>query len=223
MNIETYSTVNEAKKATGMTIVIDVLRACTTIPILLNNGAKTIMPVKTIEEAEEYIEKDYILIGEGKDGTVHDSFHHCNSPSEVELIDFHGKDIVIRTNNATQAIHDAKNADEIVLASFVNLDAVVKYILKNKANRVTLLPLGRLNEKGLEDELCAEAIKTKLQGESINEKQIKDQVDSCACAKLVRDTLDKPRDVEMALEFNSYPIVPKVFIHDNRIVIKSAE
>jgi len=221
MDIKKYSTVEGSKKAIGLTVVIDVLRACTTIPILLKNGANTIIPIKKIDEAKLYRDKKYILIGKGRDGHIHDTFHHCNSPSEIELIDFREKNIIIRTNNATQAIHNAINAEEIVLASFVNLDAIVKYILDTNAEQVTLLPIGRLNKKGLEDELCAQAIEAKIKKEPVDIQKIKENVKECTCAILVSDTLGKPRDVDMALKFNSYPIVQKVYNEGGIKIIKS--
>lgn len=112
----------------------------------------------TPEDAAKYEKLGYVLVGEGEHGNKHDAFHHINSPSEVYIEDFSGKQIVIRSNNATQAILNADKADDILLASFVNLEAIAGYIKKQNASRVSLIALGRLGERGLEDDLCAEAI-----------------------------------------------------------------
>ncbi|MBU1118617.1 2-phosphosulfolactate phosphatase [Patescibacteria group bacterium] len=222
MNIKKHSTAKGSQRATGIVVIIDVLRACTTIPILLKNGADTIIPVKTIDDAQKYLNRGYVLIGEGKNGCIHDSFHYCNSPSEIHSIDFTEKNLVIRSNNATQAILNIEKATDIILASFVNLEAIVTYINDHYAKDVALVPLGRLNQEGLEDELCAEAIKLRLENTFFDFEKMKKEINDCPCAKLVRDTLDKPEDVAFALELNSYPIVPKVYTEDGQKVIKNA-
>ena len=198
-----------------------MLRACTTVPVLFSQGASEIIPVITPEDAAEYERHGHILVGEGEDGSVHDSFHYNNSPSEIYDVDFTDKTIVLRSNNATRAILNAKKASEIVLASFVNLDAVVNYIRNHHIEDVTLVPLGRLGGKGLEDELCAEAIKKKLEGLAYDFEVYRKRVYDCDCAVLVRDILKKPEDVEFALKLNSYPIVPKVYSLENHKVIRA--
>lgn len=220
MNLKIHIQKDEYKEATGIVVIIDVLRACTTVPILFQQGAKEIIPVKTTQEASNYEEYGHILIGEGEHGSVHDSFHYNNSPSEICNVDFSGKTLVLRSNNATQAILNAEKADEIVLASFVNMDAVAMYILNHNLKDVTLVPLGRLGEKGLEDELCAEAIKCELEGKAYDFDEMRDQIVDCECAVLVRDTLGRPDDVTIALMRNSYPVVAKVHSENNLKVLR---
>ena len=99
MNIETRYLVEGSKEAEGLVVIIDVLRACTTIPILFKQGARKIIPVLTPEDALEYGKLGYVLVGEGEHGHKHDAFHHINSPSEVYKENFSGKDIVLRSNN----------------------------------------------------------------------------------------------------------------------------
>jgi len=221
VEIKTLFTTKSAKKARGLTVIIDVLRACTTIPILFNNGAEEIVPVRSPEEALTYENEGYVLVGEGEHGHAHDAFHHTNSPSEVVNEDFSGKRIVLRSNNATLAMIDADKAETIVLASFVNLNAVVNFIQKRKPKVVSLVALGRLGERGLEDDECAEAIKSILENKPYDFEDMKKRVSVCECAILVRDTLGKPKDVEMALDVDFYPIVPKVFSEGDVKVIRA--
>jgi len=222
MDIKISYLIEGSKGAKGIVVIIDVLRACTTIPILLKNGAQEITPVKTAKEAQKYGAKGYILIGEGQHGAVNDTFHYNNSPSEVHDLDFNNKKIVIRTNNATQAILNAEYASEIVLASFVNLDSVANYIQNHHIKDVTLVALGRLGRRGLEDDLCAEAIKARLEGKEINFSGIIGRLYDCECAALVRKQLNKPDDVKLSLQLNTYPIVPKVYLEKGRKVIRPA-
>ncbi len=218
MIIKIRSLVDGSKDAQGIVVIIDVLRACTTIPILLKNHAEFIIPVNTPQDATKFESAKYVLIGEGEHGHVHDSFHYNNSPSEINDKDFTGKNVVIRTNNATQAILNANKASDIILASFVNLDACTEYINNHHLDQVTLVPLGRLGKKGLEDELCAEAIKSTLEGKSYDFPDMKKKIYNCDCANLVRDTLKKPQDVILSLDLNSCPIVPKVYSNTYKII-----
>ncbi|MFH1127651.1 MAG: 2-phosphosulfolactate phosphatase [archaeon] len=221
MPIKIQSLVEGSKSATGIVVIIDVLRACTTIPILLKNGAQEIIPVSTLEEAEEYESEGYILIGEGEHGHIHDTYHHNNSPSEIYAIDFTGKKVVLRTNNATQAILNAGKASDIILASFVNLTACAGYIKTHHIKDITLVPLGRLGKKGLEDELCAQAIKSVLEGKPFDFREMKEQISNCETAILVKETLKRPKDVELSLDMDSYPIVPIVCLENSKRIIRA--
>ena len=220
MEIKIFSTIEGAKNAIGLAVIIDVLRACTTIPVLFDKGAVEIIPVRTLDEALAYEKKGFVLVGEGEHGQAHDAFHHINSPSEVVNEDFTGKRIVLRSNNATKAIMDAAKSEDTVLASFVNLNAVVDYIRKNKPKVVSLVALGRLGERGLEDDECAGAIKSILENKPYDFEDMKKRVSVCDCAVLVRETLGKPKDVDMGLEVNSYPIVPRVDTENKIKVIR---
>lgn len=220
MNIKIHSLVDGSKNATGIVVIIDVLRACTTIPVLLKQGITEIIPVKSLEDAESYKDKDFVLIGEGEHGSVHDIFDYNNSPSEVLNKDFSGKNAVLRSNNATQAIHFAEHASDVVLASFLNISAIVGYIKGHHLDEVTIVPLGRLGNKGIEDELCAEVIQCELEGKSYDFDSMRQEIRECETAVLVRETLQRPEDVEIALQLNSYNIVPRVFNEDNTKVIR---
>ncbi len=211
MRIDIRYLVDGAKNAQGIVVIIDVLRACTTIPILFSKGATEIIPVRTPDEAVTYEKEGFVLVGEGEHGHAHDAYHHINSPSDVVEEDFTGRTIVLRSNNATQAILNATKASDIILASFVNLEAIVSYIKRQKPKAVSLIALGRLGERGLEDDECGEAIKSELESKPYDYEDMKKRVSICECAVLVRDTLGKPKDVEMALRVNSFPIVPRVF------------
>jgi 2-phosphosulfolactate phosphatase len=210
MSVEIRSLVDGANEAEGLVVVIDVLRACTTIEHLFANGMTEIIPVKEPEDALPYKALGYILIGEGDHGSQHDIFDFNNSPTDVLNEDFSGKKGVLRSNNCTQAILNAEKASEIILASFLNIKAVVNYIKNHHIDQVTILALGRLGGKGIEDELCAQVIKAELEGISYDFEAIKDEIKNCPTAILVRETLERPQDVELALMLNAFDIVPRV-------------
>lgn len=218
MNIETHSI--EPGKAKGIVVIIDVLRACTTLPILFKQGMREVVPVVEIEEAEEFRKHGYVLIGEGDHGSQHDIFHYNNSPTDVLGVDFTGKSGVLRSNNATRAIHLAEQATDIIMGSFLNIRAIVDYINAHHLQEVTLVALGRLNTVGIEDELCAQVIDHELRGESYDFDAIAEDVRTSPTAELVRGKLARPQDVEIAVQLNAYPCVPRVITENGRKIIR---
>ena len=129
MNINILQLIDGAKKATGLTIVIDVFRAFTTACFIMNNGAEAIYPVGSVREAFRLKSEipDSLLVGERNEVIV-PGFDYGNSPANIEHIDFSGKNIIHTTSAGTQGIVNAVNADEIITASFVNATAVARYI-----------------------------------------------------------------------------------------------
>ena len=162
--------VNDAKLAKGLSVVIDVFRAFTVEPYLISNGAKKIIPVGDMQIAYDYKNKnnDYILIGE-RNGIILPGFDYGNSPSQIEYINFSEKTIIHTTSCGTQGIVKSVNAKEIITGSLVNAQAIVKYIIKNNIEEVSLLTLSRKNELPFdEDILCAKYIISMLENNPLN-------------------------------------------------------
>ena len=134
--------VNDAKIAIGLTVVIDVFRAFTVEPYLINNGEKKIIPVSDVQIAYNYKNKNnnYILIG-ARNGIILPGFDYGNSPSQIETVDFSEKTIIHTTSCGTQGIVKSINAKEIITGSLVNAQAIVRYIIQNKIDDVSLLTL----------------------------------------------------------------------------------
>ena len=94
--------VNNAEEATGLAIIIDVFRAFTVEPYLINNGVERIIPVGDKEIAYKLKEEnsEYILVGERK-GVKLPGFDFGNSPSQIKDVDFTGKTVVHTTSCGT--------------------------------------------------------------------------------------------------------------------------
>ena len=103
-------------------VVIDVLRATSAICAAFDNGIKSIIPVPTIEEAMEYKAKGY-LVGAERKGQIVEGFDFGNSPYSYMNPDFKDKEVVLSTTNGTKSIDVAKDAEMLVIGSFLNLDA----------------------------------------------------------------------------------------------------
>lgn len=160
MDIKIISSHENAHKAEGLTVVIDVVRAFTTACYMLNNGAQYIIPVAEVDKARtlKKAHPKYVLAGE-RFGIPLKGFDYGNSPAEIAHTDFSGKIIVMTTSAGTQGIVKARNATEVITGAFVNAGAVAKYIQKKKPRIVTFIATDdRWNDT--EDFLCATYIQS---------------------------------------------------------------
>lgn len=164
MQIEILQIIEGAKKAKGLTVVIDVFRAFSLECYLFDRGVKEIIAVGALEEAYRIKEEhpDYILIGE-RMGKICEGCDYGNSPSQTASVDLSGKVIIHTSGAGTQGIVNATNADELVTGSLVNAKAVAAYIKKKNPESVSLVCMGK---RGIaeteEDTLCAEYIRSLL-------------------------------------------------------------
>ncbi|KAF2959727.1 2-phosphosulfolactate phosphatase family protein [Thermotoga sp. 38H-to] len=146
-------------------VVIDVLRATSTIVTALSNGASGVIPVKTIEEALEKRKEGVLICGE-RNAQRPEGFDLGNSPLEYRKEKISGKTIVLTTTNGTQVIEKIRS-EETVAASFLNLSAVVEY-LKNKES-IVLVCAGTNGRFSLEDFLLAGAIVKRLKRDDLED------------------------------------------------------
>jgi len=139
---------------TGKTVVvIDVLRATTTIATALANGAKEIIPVNSIEFAMKFTGGQTLLGGERHTKKI-EGFTLGNSPAEYTSDIVNGKSIILYTTNGSKAIVKAKFAETTVCCSFNNLEIVAKYLIKLNKN-FEIVCSGNNNYFSLEDSVCA--------------------------------------------------------------------
>jgi 2-phosphosulfolactate phosphatase len=104
-------------------------------------------------------------------------FDYGNSPYEVRDIDFTGVTVVQTTSAGTRGLMLAGNADEILPGSFVMADAIVEYIRKRSPRVVSLVAMGWGGaEKSPEDELLAEYIEMRLNGEEPGFEAMREQI-----------------------------------------------
>ena len=143
-------------------VVIDVLRATSAICAAFDNGIKAIIPVPTVEEAWSYKQQGY-LAGAERKGQIVEGFDFGNSPFSYVNPDFVGKEVVLSTTNGTKALDIAKDAEIVVVGSFLNLDALCKWLEVQNKN-VLCLCSGWQDKFNLEDTLCAGAISEYLLG-----------------------------------------------------------
>jgi len=120
--------VTPADVAGRTVVVVDILRATTSIAVALANGAKAVLPAASTEEAlriAQNLERDaVVLAGERKSVRI-EGFALGNSPAEFTAAAVGGKTIVMTTSNGTQALIAAQGAREVIAAAAVNFSVVV--------------------------------------------------------------------------------------------------
>ncbi len=140
----------------SIVVVIDVLRATSSICAALHSGVERILPVASVLEARNYQSKGFLCAAERQAQKV-EGFDLGNSPSEYRDPKLKGKIIVFTTTNGTQAIRAAREAYRIVIGSFVNLTVLCEW-LSHQHKNIILLCAGWKDRFNLEDTLCAGAI-----------------------------------------------------------------
>nr|WP_154279267.1 2-phosphosulfolactate phosphatase [Pedobacter petrophilus] len=145
----------------SIVVVIDILRATTSITYGIENGAEAIIPVANVEDCLNYADKGYLLAAE-RNGEVVAGYDFGNSPFSYTKEKVGGKTVVLTTTNGTKALHLAqKRAHQVVIGSFLNLDSLCAY-LKNQNKNVLLLCAGWKDQFNLEDTLFAGAVVNQL-------------------------------------------------------------
>jgi 2-phosphosulfolactate phosphatase len=114
-------------------VVIDVLRASTTIAYALAAGAREVIPCLEIADARALAEQlggNDIVLGGERQGVAIEGFDLGNSPEQYSVDRVGGKTVILTTTNGTRAMVHARPADEVLVASFVNAAAIVTRLLE---------------------------------------------------------------------------------------------
>jgi 2-phosphosulfolactate phosphatase len=152
--------VEPAGLAGGFVLVIDLLRASTTIVHALGAGAARVIPCEEINEAKARAAQcPGSLLGGERSGVRIDGFDLGNSPAEYTPDRVRGRTVVFTTTNGTRAIRRAADAETVVVACFANFTAALNAALAAHARGAPLhiLCAGIRGEVCLEDVICAGA------------------------------------------------------------------
>ncbi len=168
MKIDVFFTIPQVKDDLLLdsdVVLIDVLRSTTTICHALANGALRVLPVADQGEATSYVEvldRDNLLLGGEKDVHPIQGFDLGNSPLDYDAATVDKRNVVLRTSNGTQALKRMKHLPGVLIAAFVNLNAVVKRLATSKRNLV-ICCAGSRDQFCLEDSVCAGMLVKRLQ------------------------------------------------------------
>ncbi len=189
MPVEILDLVAGPKQARGLTVIIDVFRAFSTACYVVRNGAGRIIPVGDADLAYKLREEnpDYVLMGERK-GKMLAGFDYGNSPADIQAVDFSGKTVIQTTSAGTQGFANARDADELISGSFVNVEAIVSYIKKQNPGKVSLVCMGTWAvTPNDEDTLCAEYIARRLNNQKMDRKEIYRRLKESKTARIFFD------------------------------------
>lgn len=163
MRVDVFFTPQEvapADVANRVVAVIDVLRASTTITVALANGARAVIPFTSSEEvvsrAKSLARSEVRLVGERKMLPV-PGFDLGNSPLEFTKESVEGKTILMSTTNGTAAVLAVQGARDVVIASYVNVSAVLSMLRAalRGGTDVAIVCAGHERHFALEDAACA--------------------------------------------------------------------
>jgi 2-phosphosulfolactate phosphatase len=159
MEVRTFlspAEVDPAAVAGSTSVVIDVLRATSTIVEALASGARAVYPTGSAEEAIRLANslgrENTLLCGERK-GLKIEGFDLGNSPREFTPERVAGKRLVMSTTNGTRAFIAVKDAERVVAAALLNLGAIARSVAR--AKRLVLVCAGKEDRFSLDDAMCA--------------------------------------------------------------------
>ena len=207
-------------------VVIDVLRCCSTIVMALANGAKEVIPTKTIREAQALHKKhpEFLLAGERK-GLKPKGFNLGNSPLEFSSTIVKEKHVVLTTTSGTKAICSFKKARWVLIGAFFNVEAVAKAAFKIAEEEkigISFVLSGTYGRFSLEDFMCAGAIVENLPAGKIacsdvvlaasltfqqSYRQLTKIIQRGSHARYLKD-IGYGEDVKFCCQLDAYPVVP---------------
>lgn len=147
----------------SVVVVIDVLRATSTIATALYNGAKAVIPVDSIPKCIEIGAATGAITAGERDGRIAEGLSYGNSPFDYPEEFIKGKELVLTTTNGTKLLHMSlkAGAEKIITGSFPNITAVCTYLLQQ--NSPVILACAAWKDKvNMEDMLFAGAVISKV-------------------------------------------------------------
>lgn len=215
-------------------LVVDTLRACTTVAYALDAGAKGIIPVETVEEATRLagtLDRETTLLCGERGGIRIEGFHLGNSPSEYTDQTVAGKTLVLSTSNGARVLAALSEARGCIAAAFVTMRACARRA--REESRIVIVCAGAGPRFSLEDFLCAgmlvneitrdalagytldDGARTALQFYRSNRRKIPRVVEDTDHGQSLR-ALGFARDLELACEVNRFDFVP--VLRDGKLV-----
>jgi len=215
-------------------LVIDVLRASTSIITALGNGCAGVVPVGEPEEAirRAAAEPGALVAGERR-GDPLEGFHLGNSPLEFTRERVGGRTVVLTTSNGTRALLAAREASAIGIAAFVNLTAATEWAVA-EARDLIVICAGERGRRSLEDHVCAGLLVEGVRARAADASMSPAALEALAAARrygreVARLAADSPwarklaasgrgRDVTACLALDTTPFVPRYLPSVDKVV-----
>ena len=228
----------EPSELAGRTVVVvDALRATTTICHALAAGAACVVPCLEIDEARAVGAKlgEVARLGGERLGRKIEGFHFGNSPTEYTPAAVAGRTIVFTTTNGTRAMRRAAQAGELLLGAFVNLSSIVAAV--RDAERIDIVCAGTNGVVTAEDALFAGAVADRLRRPVV---ELNDQALLARDAWRSFEICGRPlaaalrecqggrnligegfdADIDTAAQIDACPVVPRLDLVAGRITLR---
>lgn len=210
-------------------VIIDVLRASTSIAVALANDARAVIPFDSTDDvvtrAKAFDRSEVRLAGERQMRPI-PGFDLGNSPREFTREAVEGKTVLMTTTNGTAAIGTVQGARDVVIASYVNFSAVsamLRAALRGGTD-ICIVCAGREKQFSLEDAACAgryvHQISRRLSGVELNDaalaamlidRRYADNILRLFSASAHGRALSEAgfgEDLTMCAAIDSYPVIP---------------
>lgn len=216
-----YVTTEAVRNAT--VIVVDVLRATSVIITALSNGAKSVVPVTSVEEALSTKKKlESVVLGGERKAQKIEGFDLSNSPLEYKSEVIHDRNVVITTTNGTKAISKSSAANKIYIGGLINAKAVSSKAISNERD-IIIVNAGTNGVFSMDDFITGGAIIDEILSQQEYEltdiaktalviyrshKDIKSYVEGAEHYKILVD-LGLEEDIDYCLQKDLFDIVPE--------------
>ncbi len=201
----------KAAQKNHILMLVDTLRASTTITTALDNGAKKIITTAGIEKAKilaQQFGENALLAGE-RYGIRINGFHLGNSPLEYTPQKVKGKVIILTTTNLTRVAESAQNTSNLLIGCLINAKSaaqMAKKIAKNTSKPITIIHVGRLNHFAYEDYITAQTIKSYIQNKPLPKNIPQKILETPNAQYLIQ--IGYKKDVEYCSQLNITTTVP---------------
>ncbi|MCI0706946.1 MAG: 2-phosphosulfolactate phosphatase [Ignavibacteriae bacterium] len=211
-------------------VVIDVLRASTTVIAALHNGAREIIPVSNIESAVKIsgsLFGDVTLRGGERGGKMIQGFNLGNSPLEYTEASIKGKSIIYSTTNGSIAMWKSRFARNMVVGAFVNLSKVTEFLSKTNEDALVMCAGDSSEPNGfsLEDAVCGGMVVQQLSQMKNMELELSDSARAAhtlyksfgrSIQKMLKDSahgkylagIGYKEDIQYSAQVDSLPVLP---------------
>jgi len=202
-------------------VVADILRASSSITAGIQGGVQAIRPVEQIHRRHYWQERGYLLGGE-RGGVMIDGFDLGNAPMDYLKAGAKKQKIIMTTTNGTRAIQASKHADQLLVGSFLNLEAIAEF-LQNDRPSLLVVCSGWQGTPSIEDSLFAGALLERLgpgystpvsDGARLaitnyryHQDRILEAVRESSHGQRLLD-MNREEDIEFCLQESIYPVVP---------------
>jgi 2-phosphosulfolactate phosphatase len=220
-----YTNLETCHEATGLVIVVDVIRAFTNAAFAFGQGAERILPVSGVEEALELKRQlpNALACGE-VGGLPPEGFDFGNSPSQTVLLDLRGRVIVQRTGAGTQGVTRSVNAEKMLAASFVVANATVRYVQSLAPETVSFVVTGQFDGRGDEDLACAEYLEARLRSELPSVEPYLERVRQSKDAQFhftPNQTLFPALDIDLCISLDKFDFAMPITKENGRFIMRA--